>query len=140
VRYPDNDFIQTGDFHIDLLKPGSMNMHEKGFFYRAQMFIEFPASPKDDINLPQGEWWSIGGGLGDEDVGSMSGLILVDKLSGQIAYYNHVEIVLFPMLKRIYDFFVKPKKRNLAEHEFFIISKDIQDFVNAINRHKAKIS
>ena len=122
---------------------GSMTLNKSTFFYRAQMSLEFPATLLKDANLPKGEWWIIGQGLGDEDLGTMEGSILVDKVSGCLAFYNPYnpyELVYGPFLARLRNWFVKPEPRIYEEHEFFIIARDTNSFVDMINEYKPRIT
>ena len=128
-------------FDFDFVKPGSVGAeHKEGFFYRAQLNLWFPAERIKDSNLPAGEWFCFGFGWGDEDVGSMECSILVDKISGSIAFYKPYIPIFIPILERIRNFFVKPKPRVYDEYEFFIISTDINDFVDKVKQHRAKIT
>ena len=129
---------------FDFLLPDNYRCHTKcSFFYRAQFCIEFPGKQLKETLLPNGDWWEIGYGLGDEDVGQMEGKIIIDRISGNLAYFapstpldNHPGLI-----KRFWNYFFPPSTRNeqYEENEFFVFSPDIVHFISALQQYKAVI-
>ena len=108
----------SSDEHVcDLLNDKAPFFTKNSYYYRGCFNFHYP----ERRCLQYGNWWIIGQGAENEDTGPDEGIVLVDCVSGNIAYC---------VSDRIVDMDLEPDQE--SHDTCFLLAENFQDFIDKL--------